>query len=190
LQPKWLIVGLGNPGPEYRGTRHNVGFETVEAFAERHHIKLDQRKFQAVYGVGEVDGVAVAVAKPMTFMNLSGRSVLPLLQSFSLQPDHLVVVADDLDLPVGMLRFRDAGSPGGHNGHKSIVNVIGTTSYARFKIGIGKDDTVIDHVLGRFDPEERMLVDKVISLAADRIEVVVTQGIAAALVQASIRVTD
>ncbi|MBV6457476.1 MAG: Peptidyl-tRNA hydrolase [Fimbriimonadaceae bacterium] len=190
VQPEWLVVGLGNPGPEYRGTRHNVGFETIEKLAEKHHIKLDQRKFQAVYGVGEALGIPIAIAKPLTFMNLSGRAVLPLMQSFGLRPERVLVVADDLDLPLGVLRFRDSGNPGGHNGHKSLINTLGTNSYPRFKIGIGKDDIVIDHVLGRFDSEERTLVDKVINIAIDRIGVVLQQGVAAAMVQASIRVTD
>lgn len=190
VQPEWLIVGLGNPGPEYRGTRHNVGFETVERLAEQYRVRLDQRKFQAVYGLGEADGIAVAIAKPLTYMNLSGRAVQPLMQSLGLRPDRVLVVADDLDLPLGTLRFRDSGNAGGHNGHKSLINSLGTNSYPRFKIGIGKDDTIIDHVLGRFDPEERTLVDKVIDIVIERIGVVLQRGVAAAMVQASIKVSE
>src|SRR5690348_5380971 len=109
-QIEWMIVGLGNPGAEYRGTRHNVGFAVIELLADRHKIKLDRGRNRAIVGTGEIDGHAVALVKPTTYMNLSGQAVAPLAKGFNLKPDHILVIADDLDLPLGKLRLRAKGS--------------------------------------------------------------------------------
>jgi PTH1 family peptidyl-tRNA hydrolase len=190
LSPEWLVVGLGNPGPEYRGTRHNVGFEVVDRLAEESKVELNQRKHHAVYGVGMVAGRPVVLAKPLTFMNLSGRAVLPLLHAFGLSPEKLLVIADDLDLPVGTIRFRPDGNAGGHNGHKSLIQALGTNQYARFKIGIGKSGETVDHVLGRFDPDERPIIDRVVAAVAERVRFVLENGVVAAMAKASIRLTN
>ena len=181
--PEWLVVGLGNPGGEYRGTRHNVGFEVIDLLAERHKIKLDRGKHNARVGIGKVDGVSVVLVKPMTFMNLSGRSVAPLAREFNLKPERVLVVADDLDLRLARLRLKPGGSAGGHNGHKSVIAALGTTEYPRLKIGIDAavDSPTIDHVLGPFTPQEREAIKLAIRRAVEGVEAVVCQGLAAGM---------
>jgi peptidyl-tRNA hydrolase, PTH1 family len=175
--PEWLIVGLGNPGPEYKHTRHNVGFDLIDLLAERHRIKVGTGRHRALIGTGEIDGIGVALIKPLTFMNVSGQSVAPLARQFAIKPARILVIADDLDLPLGKLRLRDSGSSGGHNGHKSIIAALGTQEYPRLKIGIGanKDET-IDHVLGRFNPEDRTTINEALRAAAETIESLVHRG--------------
>lgn len=153
---EWMIVGLGNPGGEYRGTRHNVGFEVVELLAEQNRIKLARGRQKALVATGVVGGKSVALVKPLTYMNLSGQAVAPLMRLYGLKPANVLVVADDLDLPVGKLRLRSKGSSGGHNGHKSLIQSLQTDEYPRIKIGIGSNKSnTIDHVLGPFSREER-----------------------------------
>jgi len=183
LPPEWLIVGLGNPGPEYRGTRHNVGFDAIDRLAERHRIKLDKSKHSARFGIGKVGHATVALVKPLTFMNLSGRSVAPLAREFGLAPDRIVAIADDLDLTVGRVRLKPKGSAGGHNGHKSLIQLLGTQDYPRIKIGIGSVDRsdTVDHVLGPFTPEERSRIDAAIDRTILGIETLADYGIERAL---------
>jgi PTH1 family peptidyl-tRNA hydrolase len=178
-----MIVGLGNPGPEYKGTRHNVGFEAVDRLAERHKIKLDKGKQQSRLGVGMVDGRAVVLVKPLTFMNLSGRSVAPLAREYGIPPERILVVADDLDLTVGRVRVRAKGSAGGHNGHKSLIGALGTEEYPRIKIGIGSVDRsqTVDHVLGKFTPEERADIEEALDRTLEGIETTVSDGIELAM---------
>lgn len=173
LRPRWLIVGLGNPGGEYRGTRHNVGFDLIDLLAEQHKIKVNRAKHRALTGLGSINDVPVLLVKPLTFMNLSGQAVAPLARENEILPERVLVVADDLDLPTGKLRLRDNGSPGGHNGHKSLVQYLKTQTYPRLKIGIGRGETNIDHVLGGFPPDERVTVDKAIKAAARACEAVI-----------------
>ncbi|MCE9559636.1 MAG: aminoacyl-tRNA hydrolase [Armatimonadetes bacterium] len=178
LPPQWLICGLGNPGAEYAGTRHNVGFEVIDILAERHKIKLGTRKHTAIYGIGAIDGVWVVLAKPLTFMNLSGRAVAPLLRDYKLSPENLVVVADELDLACGDVKYTPKGSAGGHNGHKSLINSLQTQDYARLKVGIGKgSDDTISHVLSRFRPDEKKEILDALELCADAIERTVTEDV-------------
>ena len=183
LPPEWLIVGLGNPGPEYRGTRHNVGFEAIDRIAERHRIKLDKSKHSARYGIGVIDGTTVAIVKPLTFMNLSGRSVAPLMREFGLKPEQVLAIADDLDLVVGRVRLKPKGSAGGHNGHKSLIQLLGTQDYPRIKIGIGSvdRDSTVDHVLGPFNPEERSVIDAALTRTVLGVETLVHSGLERAL---------
>lgn len=182
-QPEWLIVGLGNPGGEYAGTRHNVGFQVVELLAERHRIKLDKSRHKARIGVGTIGETAACVVKPLTFMNLSGQAVAPLARDYGIKPDHVLVIADDLDLPVGRLRFREGGSAGGHNGHKSLIQYLQTQDYPRIKIGIGKAGRgeTIDHVLSSFGQHERPIIGTAIKSAADAVEALLSLGSQAAL---------
>lgn len=179
--PRWLFAGLGNPGPEYRGSRHNIGFEVIDALAERSRIKLDRSRHHARYGQGIIAEEPVVLAKPLTYMNLSGRSVAPLLREFGLKPEALLVIADDLDLPIGRTRLRVQGSAGGHNGHKSIIQAIGTDEYPRLKIGIGKQGTTIDHVLGPFTREERTLINEAIHRSVRGIEILLREGLSAGM---------
>lgn len=181
--PTWLIVGLGNPGAEYRGTRHNVGFEAIELLSDRHRIKLDRSKNQARYGVGQIGDATVALIRPLTYMNLSGRAVAPFAKEFAIPPERILVITDDLDLVLGRVRLKPKGSAGGHNGHKSIIASLGTMEYPRLKIGIGSVDrcNTVEHVLGNFNPVERKLINEAISLAADGVEIAVQDGLDRAL---------
>ncbi|MBS1717858.1 MAG: aminoacyl-tRNA hydrolase [Armatimonadetes bacterium] len=180
--PQWLIVGLGNPGPEYRGTRHNVGFDAIDEIAEENRIKLDKAKHSARLGFGTISGVSVALAKPLTFMNLSGRSVVPLVQSFGLKPEQVLVIADDLDLALGKVRMRPKGGSGGHNGHKSISAMMKTENYPRIRIGIGRgDDETIDHVLSTFKPEERTDINAALRHVAKTCQVLCESGLEMAI---------
>lgn len=171
---EWMIVGLGNPGAEYRGTRHNVGFAVVDLLAERHSIKMARGRQRALVGTGSIDGHSVALVKPLTFMNLSGQAVAPLARTFGVKPSRILVVADDLDLPLGKLRLRSKGSSGGHNGHKSIMASLQTDDYPRIKIGIDSVDrhATIEHVLSTFGREERECAEGAILAAAEVCEAV------------------
>lgn len=186
LPPEWLIVGLGNPGPEYAGTRHNIGFDLVERLANAHRIQVRTAKHRALTGVGMVAGVPVALAKPLTFMNLSGQSVAPLARSYGIPPEHILVVADDMDLALGRLRLRGSGGSGGHNGHKSLIASLGTQDYPRLRIGIGKDEAVLDHVLSKFHPDERPVVDEALKKAIGVVERLLTDGLERATEQAAL----
>lgn len=164
---QWLIVGLGNPGGEYKGTRHNVGWEVIDDLAKRHGIRLDKSRHRARLGVGLIDGVRVVLVKPLTYMNLSGQAVAPLMREAGLTPASVFVVSDDKDLAFGKLRLRLKGSAGGHNGHKSLIHSLRTDEYPRLKIGIGSgEDDAIDHVLGDFTREERVAIDAKVQAAA------------------------
>lgn len=181
--PVWLIAGLGNPGAEYAGTRHNIGFEVIDRLSSAHKCKLDIRKHRAVYGIGHIAGVSVLLVKPMTYMNLSGQALAEIIRHFGLEPDHVLVVADDLDLSLGRLRLRPEGGAGGHNGHKSIIQSLGTQAYPRLRIGIGKGGETIDHVLSRFSPEERTTVNEAIEKAVRSIETTLDRGVDSAMAE-------
>jgi PTH1 family peptidyl-tRNA hydrolase len=181
---EWVIVGLGNPGPEYARTRHNVGFDAIEEFASKHNIKLDRGKHRARIGTGQIDGVGVALVKPMTYMNLSGQSIAPTLREFGVKPDHLIVIADELDFPVGKVRMKPKGGSAGHNGHKSIIQSLGTDEYARIRVGIHSEERgeTIDFVLSKFHPDERVDIDRAIAKIIDGIEAALSGGIERALI--------
>ncbi len=175
VNPEWMIVGLGNPGPEYRGTRHNVGFEVIDKIADKYRIKLDRSKHRARYGFGLMGETPVVFVKPLTYMNLSGQAVAPLAKEYSIKPERILVIADDLDLPLGKNRLRAQGSSGGHNGHKSLIHSLGTQEYPRLKIGIGSVDRskTIDHVLGAFTGTEVGEAADAVKKAIDGIERVI-----------------
>ena len=164
-----LIVGLGNPGPEYERTRHNVGWQVVDAFAKKFRIVVTRHEKNALTGTGRVAGGSVLVAKPLTYMNLSGDAVRLLLNGYEEPPQEMIVVYDDIDLPVGKLRIRPSGSAGTHNGMRSIVEVLGTENFPRLRIGIGAADggPLRDYVLDEFAEEERAIVDRAIERAVD-----------------------
>ncbi len=177
-----LIVGLGNPGNKYAQTRHNVGFDLVDFLAARWRISLSDRKqFQGIYGEGSGNhNTKIRLLKPQTFMNLSGQSVRATTDWFKLPPESVLVVYDDLDLPLGKIRLRLSGSAGGHNGMKSIISHLGTQNFPRVRIGIGKstgEKDTISHVLGKFAQAEVPIVGDVIYLVNDAIELGLKQGI-------------
>ena len=176
-------MGLGNPGPEYSGTRHNVGFAAVDLLGDRHRIRLDKSKHRARYGLGMLDDTCVVLVKPLTFMNLSGQAVAPLAREYGIKPDHILVIADELDIPLGKLKMKPKGGPGGHNGHRSLIASLGTQEYPRIRIGIGKvgKGETIDHVLGSFNPEEKVTVGEMLAKTCQICSVLVSQGLDRAL---------
>jgi PTH1 family peptidyl-tRNA hydrolase len=181
----WVIVGLGNPGEKYSKTRHNVGFEVIDALSAQWQIPLSpHRKFQGIYGEGHHNRRKVSLLKPQTYMNRSGESVQALLNWYKYLPASILVVYDDMDLALGRLRLRPSGSAGGHNGMKSIITHLGSPAFPRLRIGIGaadktthRDRAVVAHVLGRPTPTERVQMDAVIQLAVETIETGLAKGI-------------
>ena len=162
-----LIVGLGNTGPEYEKTRHNVGWQVVDAFARKFRIELSTHEKNAMTGTGRVAGGSVMVAKPLTYMNLSGDAVRLLSNAYLESTDDLMVVYDDIDLPLGRLRIRPNGSSGTHNGMRSIIGTLGSERFPRLRIGIGSAEQgrLRDYVLDEFTAEEQPLVDRAIERA-------------------------
>lgn len=184
MQPS-LIVGLGNPGAKYDRTRHNIGFEIVDALAKSYPgVSLSENKrFQGLTGEFRSGTERTVLLKPTTFMNNSGQAVRAVLDWYKLAPESVLVVYDDMDLPRGKLRLRLSGSAGGHNGMKSIIAHLGTKEFPRLRVGIGSTDkaeegdyAVVSHVLGRFSPEDRKIIDAVIPMAVDAIDLSLRQG--------------
>lgn len=168
-----LIVGLGNPGREYELTRHNIGFMAIDELAKRWNISLNEQKFKGVFGAGFVNGEKVILLKPLTYMNLSGESIRPLMDYYKIDVEDFVVLYDDLDISVGKLRLRMKGSAGGHNGVKSTISHLGTQEFQRIRMGIDRPKNgmkVVDYVLGRFTSEEIPDVVHSIEKAADACE--------------------
>jgi PTH1 family peptidyl-tRNA hydrolase len=179
-----LIVGLGNPGRDYANNRHNVGFKCVDLFAREHGISLTQRGARSKLGTGEVANIRIALAKPQTFMNLSGEAVAALIRRYKVSTKDIIVVYDDLDLPLGKIRIRENGSSGGHNGLKSIIARLGTQDFPRIRVGIApveEDADAIEHVLSDFTPEEKTVMKEVYPRVAAAIHCLLTEGIAAAM---------
>jgi peptidyl-tRNA hydrolase, PTH1 family len=178
-----LIVGLGNPGAKYDRTRHNIGFDLIDQLAKRWQIPVsDQKRFQGMVGEGWVNRQKIVLLKPQTFMNLSGQSVRSVLDWYKLQPTEVLVLYDDLDLPLGKLRIRLAGSAGGHNGMKSIISHLGTPTFPRLRMGIGKSqDETISHVLGKFSVAEAAIVTDILQLSADAVDLSLGSGVEKAM---------
>jgi peptidyl-tRNA hydrolase, PTH1 family len=176
-----LVVGLGNPGPEYRDTRHNVGFLVADELARRWRVPDAWReKFEALHIRTTVGDEGVIVAKPLTYMNLSGQAVAGLAGFYKIDPADVLVVTDDVALPLGRLRARPEGGAGGHNGLKSIIQHLGTQAFPRVRVGVGRGDDrrdLADHVLGRFEAAERDTVSAAVLRAADASERFLTEGI-------------
>lgn len=164
-----LIVGLGNPGTEYEKTRHNAGFLLIDRFCDKLGVKLDKNKCKAQYGVARYKGEKIIIAKPQTYMNLSGHAVSSLMHFYGIPVKDLIVCHDDLDLPVGKLRLRRQGSAGGQKGMASIIDHLGTSRIDRIRIGISKDKNIEtkDYVLGKFSKDDRKILDEVLDKGAD-----------------------
>lgn len=177
-----VIVGLGNPGRKYSDTRHNIGYRVLEEIAQRFSIEKEESRFDAIIGHIRIDGEKVLLVKPLTYMNLSGKTVQPLVRWFKLDLDDLIVIYDDMDLPPGALRLRAQGGSGGHKGMASIIQRLGSQEFARIRIGIGRpDNEAINWVLGKFSPTEQKLMEETISQAAAAVECWVKQGIERAM---------
>ena len=187
-----LIVGLGNPGRGYANNRHNVGFVCLNHFARMQGIRFDKKQCKARIGLGEVAGSKVIVAKLHTYMNRSGQSVGLLVRKFDVSPDDLLVIHDDLDLPLGKIRIRQGGSAGGHKGVSSIITELGSQNFIRIRVGIGRpiknegftefsEDETIAYVLGDFTPDEKQTITQVIPKVSEAILCLLTEGPVAAM---------
>ena len=183
----YIIVGLGNPGDKYAHTHHNAGFDTVTLLADRMGVSLNKGKCKATLGEGRVGNERVVLALPQTFMNLSGESVVELMNWYKVDMDHLVVVYDDIDLEPGRVRFRAKGSAGTHNGMRNIVYLTGSQAFPRVRVGIGKPEhagqELAAHVLGKYPPEQRQLMFDAFTRAADAIRTVIADGVDKAMAQ-------
>jgi peptidyl-tRNA hydrolase, PTH1 family len=179
-----LIVGLGNPGPEYQWTPHNLGFLAVDEIANRGSIRVERPEGKALVGLGKVAGQDVVLAKPQTYMNLSGISVRDLLEKYELGHEDLLVMFDERDLPWGMIRIGERGSAGTHNGAKSVTSVVGTQEFARLRLGCGPDHPVgdlADYVLRPMKKAVLEVASEMVAEAGDAVEMILQQGIAAAM---------
>jgi PTH1 family peptidyl-tRNA hydrolase len=181
-----LIVGLGNPGRQYQGTRHNVGFRVVDQLARKAGIALSSNKFEGEYGQGTLAGMKAALLKPQTYMNLSGDSVAPAARFYKVEPEDLIVVHDELDLPFGRLQLKKGGGTGGHNGLNSIVERLGSNEFVRLRIGIGKPETkerVVGHVLSGFAQSEAGQLEELTTKAVEAIEAILERGLQKAMTE-------
>ena len=169
----YLILGLGNPGPRYELTRHNAGFLVLDNLADKYKIKLAQHKYRSLYGKGEIEGLPVILIKPMTYMNESGKAVKALLSAFNLSPEQILVVHDDIDLPLGKIKIKYKGGDGGQLGIRSTIETLQTREFCRVRIGVDRPEDredIVDHVLSSFTEEESSLLNDVINQAVHKIE--------------------
>ena len=177
----FLIVGLGNPTNEYSGTRHNVGFDVIDAIADKYNISVTERKNRAFCGKGIIEGQKVLLAKPQTYMNLSGESVRGLLDYYKMDAEtEVLVIFDDVSLDVGQLRIRKKGSAGGHNGIKNIIQHLGSNVFMRIKVGVGekpKDYDLADYVLGHFSKAEKEMMSEGYKKAVEAVEMILRDEI-------------
>lgn len=180
-RPDWLIVGLGNPGERYAATRHNVGFQALDHLAKRHHLSFRKARLEGLLARGEIGGHQVALLKPLTYVNRSGDVVAPLLRRYGLPLDRLLVIYDDLDLPLGRIRIREQGSAGGHKGMASIIDWLGP-EVPRLRVGIGrKEEDSTDYVLSPFTEEQRVIMERMYSTIADAVECILKEGLSKAM---------
>ncbi|MBM4351998.1 MAG: aminoacyl-tRNA hydrolase [Deltaproteobacteria bacterium] len=179
-----LIVGLGNPGARYEGSRHNIGFLVADRLAAAHHILISTKRFKAILGKGWIDAQEVVLIKPMTFMNLSGEAVKKALHFFHSGPEDLIVIHDDLDLSLGRVRFKVRGGDGGHLGVRSIIESIGASNFLRLKVGIGRPPKGMDpaeYVLNGFDLLEQTSLERTLDQAAEAFKVIFVDGLQTAM---------
>jgi len=178
--PKWIIAFLGNPGDQYRFTRHNAGWLACEAMIFKHKIKINRIKFKSLTGIAELAGEKVLFIKPQTFMNLSGEAVAPAAAFYKIKREHIIVIHDDIALPLGKLRIKRGGSDGGHKGVKSLIESLGGDDFPRIKIGVGSPPVPefdrIDWVIGKMTSEELKHLDTAAGLAADAAEEIIRSG--------------
>lgn len=180
-----LLIGLGNPGTQYIGTRHNAGFDVVDLFCEKHSVSLTKNKFKALYGDGNVAGKRVLVMKPQTFMNLSGEAVSALVNFYKIPLDNILVVSDDISLAPGKMRIRKSGSAGGQNGLKNIIEHLSTNEFARIKMGVGdrpdRDSDLVNWVLGKMNEQDNKLFTSAKENAVKAIETILRDGVESAM---------
>jgi PTH1 family peptidyl-tRNA hydrolase len=187
-----LIVGLGNPGIEYAWTPHNLGFLVIDALAEDAGIRVTRPEAKSLVGLGQIAGREVALAKPQTMMNLSGGAVASLLDRYQCTPAELIVISDDVAIPWGMIRVRENGSAGGHNGLKSVIGAVGTTEFLRVRMGVQPEHQLgdlADYVLGPMNASQRQAADDMIVSTSEAIEIILTQGAGPAMTRFNRRAT-
>ena len=173
----FLIVGLGNPGKEYEGTRHNIGFAAIDYIADKSNIELNRIKFKGVFGEGLINGKKVILLKPTTYMNLSGESIREVVNFYKISNEEIIVIYDDISLEVGRIRIREKGSHGGHNGIKSIIANLGTDVFPRVKIGVGAPKgNLVSHVLGKFSDEEVEILRESIKASSDATSIIISNN--------------
>jgi PTH1 family peptidyl-tRNA hydrolase len=173
----YLVVGLGNPGDEYRHTRHNVGFDIIDLIKDKYNISINRIKFKGVYGEVNISGEKVILLKPSTYMNLSGESVREAVSFYKIPNENIIIIHDDISLDAGKLRIRSKGSAGGHNGLKSIIANLSSDVFTRIKIGVGQpQNSIIPHVLGKFSKEDRVLVEKTFDASIKAVETIIEKG--------------
>lgn len=176
----YLIVGLGNPGPQYSRNRHNLGFQILDVLAGRHGLSFNQARYKSLIAEGRIASKPVLLVKPMTYMNLSGEAVGPIVRAYQVPPERLLIVYDDMDLPPGKLRLRSKGGSGGHRGLESVIRALGTNEFPRLRVGIGRPPgkmSPVEYVLQNFSPEEEEIMAVAREEAADAIETWLTEGI-------------
>jgi len=182
----YIVVGLGNPGAEYASTRHNVGFIVIDLLAEKYGIEIKKIKHKAVIGEGFIGGEKVILAKPQTYMNLSGESLLDLYNWYKVDSSHIILIYDDIDLDIGVLRIRPRGSAGTHNGMRSVIYHLQTEEFPRIRIGVGSPSDnwdLKDYVLSSFSPEELPLIEEACKRAVKGVELIISEGVTAAMNQ-------
>ena len=180
----YLIAGLGNPTREYEKTRHNVGFEAIDILADKAGTTVTEKKHKALYGKGYIGGQKVILAKPQTYMNLSGESIREIADFYKIEPENIIILCDDINLSEGQLRIRLKGSAGGHNGLKNIISHLGTQEFPRIRIGVGEKPRgrdLADYVLGRFPKEQQAVMEEAYRDAADAACMMIEEGADAAM---------
>src|SRR5574337_818690 len=185
-----MVVGLGNPGPEYEASRHNVGFRVVEVLADRVGTALTRRRYHSLFVKGLLHGSQVLLVKPLTFMNESGVSVSRWQQTLHLDPRRIIVIHDDLDLPLSQLRVKVGGGHGGHRGVRSVMEAMGNPDFVRVRVGIGRPrdgQDAVEHVLGPFDEREGDLIQGAVQWAADAVELLLREGLEATMSRYNVR---
>ena len=178
------IIGLGNPGMKYAGTRHNIGFDAVTAIADKYNLSINNKKFKGVYADGHIAGEKVLLVQPQTFMNLSGECVREVADFYKLNPDEIIIICDDINLDVGRLRIRKKGSAGGHNGLKNIIAHLGTEEFPRIRVGVGEKTEgwdLADYVLTRFDKDSEPVIREALANVVGAVETWLSEGIDAAM---------
>ena len=184
MDKMFVIAGLGNPGPQYINTRHNVGFDTVDVIADKLQININKIKHKALIGEGMLDDTKIMLVKPQTYMNSSGESIRDIVEWYKIPLSNLIIIYDDIDLDLGKIRIKKKGSSGTHNGMKSVIYKLQSEDFPRVRIGLGKPPEkwdLVNYVLGKFPPEERKVVDVAVKLAAKAVEVIINSGVEAAM---------